>query len=148
MGTYAYIVLKGSVPDEKIKAINRLLADRGGLPIDVHNGVEYGSFCTDESVTEDVRFMNEDPEGLSQAPHWPRPISVEQLENNWPFTKRRQFCCTVGTQDEIRWIAIAVAWVEENEDLIDKEESSRWRREDFDSILSSPLHSYVKGGQV
>jgi hypothetical protein len=31
-------------------------------------------------LEEDARFMNEDAEGLNQATHWKRPITIDKLQ--------------------------------------------------------------------
>ncbi len=78
MGTYIYARLKDK-SEESIKKANKSI-ERKGYPTETYNGVLYGFFTSREQLVEDARFMNEEPEGLEQAPHWPRPVSVEQLQ--------------------------------------------------------------------
>lgn len=80
MGTYCYLHLKNKA-ESNIKRVNNLLDRYGIWPKDVHNGVDYGAFVTKEQLKEDVRFMNEDPVGLKQAPGMTRPISFRELES-------------------------------------------------------------------
>ena len=78
MGTYIYARLKDK-SEESIKKANKSIR-RKGYPTETYNGVVYGFFVSKERLEEDARFMNEDPEGLQQAAHWPRPITIEQLQ--------------------------------------------------------------------
>lgn len=72
MGTYTKIALK----DKKhAKMVNTILKKEYGLTYKTFNGVEYGYFVTQEMENEDIRYMNEDEEGLKQVPHFKRPIN-------------------------------------------------------------------------
>jgi hypothetical protein len=141
MGTYARIVLKETVTEKELKKINRELSRRG-IPIAVHEDVEYGAFITNETMVKDVRFMNEDPEGLKQMPGIPRPVTIDQVICRY-FYKPRLFCRKIRYEDKIREVAIVVAWAEEHPELIDQDESSYWQREEIDSTLMRPLSSFV-----
>ena len=141
MGTYARIVLKKTVTGKKLKEINRELSRRG-IPIAVHEGVEYGAFITNETMAEDVRFMNEDPEGLKQMPGTPRPVTINQVIDQY-FYKPRLFCRKLRYEDEMQEVAIVVAWAEEHPELIDQNESSYCQREEIDSFLTRPLSSFT-----
>lgn len=129
MGTYCRIVLKASVPDAQVEEINAALYQQG-FPIEIHNGVPYGAFHTEAMIQEDVRYMNEDPEGLKQAIGWKRPITVEYLEQNWMFTRRRQFCMKFGGGDEDdSMIRVVSSWARQNRELIDEAQSVYWQEE-------------------
>ena len=78
MGTYLRIKLK-SKKDDFIKMANESLQG-AGYPNETINGIDYGFFPTLEQLREDARFMNEEPEGLKQAPHFERPITPEFLQ--------------------------------------------------------------------
>ena len=80
MGTYCYLHLKDK-SESNIKKVNNLLDKYGIWPKEVHNDVDYGAFTTREQLKEDARYMNEDPEGLKQAPGMQRPISFRELES-------------------------------------------------------------------
>lgn len=77
MGTYALIKLKNA---DKSKEVNQLLKDKYNLQYPNFNGVEYGVFYTKEMFEEDLRFVNNDSEGLEQFSHFERPISSEVFE--------------------------------------------------------------------
>ncbi len=71
MGTYTKIALKNK---KHAKMVNTILKKEYGLTYKTFNGVEYGCFVTQEMENEDIRYMNEDEEGLKQIPHFKRPI--------------------------------------------------------------------------
>ena len=79
MGTYIYARLKDK-SESAIDAANKSIL-RKGYPTETHNNVLYGFFTSRAQLEEDARFMNEDPEGLKQAPHWKRPITVDDLSS-------------------------------------------------------------------
>jgi hypothetical protein len=47
------------------------------LKYETYNGIDYGLFFSQEMFNEDLRFMNEDEEGITNLPHFKRPISKE-----------------------------------------------------------------------
>ena len=77
MGAYTRIVLKRAGFAEKVN--NRL--KELGLVYPMHNGVEWGLFRTEKMEEEDIRFVNEDPEGLKQNPTHPRPVGRDYFKN-------------------------------------------------------------------
>lgn len=78
MGTYIYARLKNK--DEKtIKQANESI-EKHSYPTEIYNGVLFGFFTSMEMLKEDARCMNEDPEGLKQAPHFKRPITPDFLQ--------------------------------------------------------------------
>ncbi|PZU13459.1 MAG: hypothetical protein DI622_14105, partial [Chryseobacterium sp.] len=74
MGTYSIIYLK---KPEMAKEVNNLLKEKYNLTYESYNGIEYGTFFTQEMFDEDLRFMNEDEEGKQNLSHYQRPISEE-----------------------------------------------------------------------
>lgn len=76
MGRYMTVVLKKHyMNDLFISSLNEELAAKFGA----NTGVK---FNTPAYVREEVDFMNYDPEGLKQVPHWKRPITIEVLQTN------------------------------------------------------------------
>lgn len=107
MGTYLYAQLKDT-SDENVKRVNEMLRKRG-FPNEVFNGVVCGAFVTREQLEEDARYMNEDPEGLKQATHWERPVTVKQLEGLF-WNKIGQACYKLsGGNDKTLAMALIVA---------------------------------------
>ncbi|PQA97027.1 hypothetical protein B0A69_02975 [Chryseobacterium shigense] len=74
MGTYSIIYLK---KPEKAIEVNNLLKEQYNLKYETYNGIDYGLFFSQEMFNEDLRFMNEDEEGITNLPHFKRPISKE-----------------------------------------------------------------------
>jgi hypothetical protein len=97
MGTYIYAMLKDT-SEENINKINDLL-EAEGFKSNHYNGVRYGAFVTREQLEEDARFMNEDPEGLKQATHLQRPITVKWLEGLF-WNKIGQYCTKLSSSEE------------------------------------------------
>ena len=61
MGTYSIIYLRNP---EMAKEVNELLKEKYNLEYEKYNGVDYGIFFTQEMFDEDLRFLNEDEEGI------------------------------------------------------------------------------------
>jgi len=74
MGTYSIIYLK---KPEKVEEVNELLRQQYNLKYQNCNGVDFGIFTSQEMFDEDLRYMNEDEEGIANLPHFKRPISKE-----------------------------------------------------------------------
>jgi len=74
MGTYSILYLK---KPEKTEEVNELLKKQYNLTYETYSGVEYGLFFSQEMFDEDLRYMNEDEEGIANLPHFKRPISKE-----------------------------------------------------------------------
>ncbi len=87
MGTYTKIALKNK---KHAKMVNTILKKEYGLTYQTFNGVEYGCFVTQEMENEDIRYMNEDEEGLKQMPHFKRPI------NKRTYRSLTKYCKEVG----------------------------------------------------
>jgi len=82
MGTYTKLILRKKNQSKKVNELLKKL----GAEYETFEGVEYGMFFTQEMVNEDIRFMNEDPEGLDQNLNYERPISEEdywKMVCNW-----------------------------------------------------------------
>ncbi len=77
MGTYLTLRLIDK-SEMNIKKVNQSLTELG-YPSEVFNDVLYSAFTSREQLKEDARFMNEDPKGLLQCPHFKRPITLEFL---------------------------------------------------------------------
>lgn len=123
MGTYCYLHLKDK-SEANIKRVNNLLDRYGIWPKEVHNNVDYGAFVTKEQLKEDARFMNEDPEGLKQAPGMSRPISLKDIES--VFWNGRGTCViklSGGTEDDVLKKLLNVVYFCSDRKLIDTEKS-------------------------
>lgn len=81
MGTYIYARLKNK-DEETIERANRS-AQKAGIPTPTYKGILYGFFTSRAMLEEDARFMNEDEEGLTQLPHFKRPITPEMLTKSF-----------------------------------------------------------------
>ena len=74
MGTYSIIYLRNP---EMAKEVNELLKEKYYLEYENYNGIDYGIFFTQEMFDEDLRFLNEDEEGIKNLTYYERPISKE-----------------------------------------------------------------------
>ena len=121
MGTYATLFVKDKT-DTSIIAINKRLASLG-YPTETFEGVLYGAFVSKSQLIEDVRFMNEDPEGLKQQPQVKRPITVKFLTSFF-WNQVGSFCrkISASTDQEKRQWAIVFRYAHENPNLFD------WKR--------------------
>jgi len=119
MGTYCYLHLKDK-SEPNIKRVNRLLDRYGIWPVEVHNDVDYGAFTTREQLKEDARYMNEDPEGLKQAPGMQRPISFRELESLfWNGIGTCVIKLSGGTEDDVLKKLVNVTYYCSDNKLID-----------------------------
>ncbi len=84
MGTYTKIVLNNK---NHSNIVNTILKQEYGLTYEVFNGVEYGCFYTQEMENEDIRYMNEDEEGLKQVPYFKRPITKKTFYSFAKYVK-------------------------------------------------------------
>lgn len=95
--------------NENVERVNQEL-NKLGVKVKKYNGVPYGAFVTMRQIEEDARYMNEEPEGLKQAPDWPRPIKPEALQQVF-WNKIGLFCLKLsgGRTDQELTIALVVA---------------------------------------
>lgn len=125
MGTYCKIVLKDK-SEENIKKVNEELTKRN-FPTEYYNGIPYGAFNTREQINEDVRFMNEDEEGLKQMTHWKRPITFETLDQFfWNKIGHFHIKLSGGHIENVKMARIVSLWAFVNQSKIDLEESDNW----------------------
>ncbi len=129
MGTYMKVVLRDT-REENIKKVNSQIIEAGYKP-EIYEGITYGPFVTMEQLREDARFMNEDPEGLKQCPHFKRPITPEFLSTNFFWLTLGHFHTKLSGSDrsdiEIFYNLLEVArWVRDNYDMIDIKESNNF----------------------
>lgn len=125
MGTYLNIQLK-SLDDTVIKKANDEL-EKLGFTTEVHNGVKYGAFVTNEQLAEDARFMNEDEEGLQQQPHIERPITAKWLQGFfWNKIGSYNMKLSAATREELQQAFIVSRWAANNPELIDSEKSDNY----------------------
>ena len=123
MGTYLTVVLKDKT-EEHIKQVNQILEMRG-FETEIHEGVKYGAFTTQEQLEEDVRFMNEEPEGLKQAPGMERPITAKDLGQI--FWMKIGHCVFKLSGGEPPAEALIVAnWAKDHKPLINTKESTNY----------------------
>jgi hypothetical protein len=127
MGTYMNVKLKGT-SENHIKHCNEEIRALG-FKSEVYEGIPYGPFVTREQLIEDARFMNEDPEGLKQCPHFKRPITWNFLEENFIWFRLGFFQCKLsgGTEEEeLKQCLIVAKWISKNKNLIDLSKSSNY----------------------
>lgn len=134
MGTYLNIQLKNTT-EENILDINADL-ELIGYPTERFNGIPYGAFVTRERLEEDAHYMNTDPEGLEQCPHFERPITPKLLEsfiwNRIGFHQTKLSCMET---EEVKRVTILRDWIENNLDKIDKDKSDGYERHIIDEYL-------------
>lgn len=131
MGTYTNLALKDR-SEKNILRVNAQLDKLGIWEQEVHNSVPYGAFTSRQQLREDARFMNEDPEGLKQCSHQPRPITANWLESFfWNKTGFLVVKLSGGTETDIllRLYSVTAYCLENN--LIDEKESEYFRLEDI-----------------
>lgn len=124
MGTYIYSQLKDT-SEENILKQNKIL-HKLGVKIKKYNKVPYGAFVSRTQLQEDARYMNEDPEGLKQASHWPRPVQVKDLEGLF-WNKIGLYCTKLsgGSSDKELTSALIVAlYMRKNRHLFNYKECS------------------------
>lgn len=128
MGTYMTCQLKGTT-DSHIKQCNEEL-EKLGFPTNTYNGVKYGAFVTLEQLTEDARFMSEDPQGLKQCSHMRRPVQPVDLEKNFFWFKRGQFCQKLSSSstDELKNAMIVAKWAARHKLMVDQSGSDHFDR--------------------
>ena len=127
MGTYMMVVLKDT-NEEHIKKVNSEINAMGYEP-ETFEGIEYGAFVTMAQLTEDARYMNEDPEGLTQCPHFKRPVKPMYLSNNFPWLQLGcvQIKLSASEKEQLEIAMIIAEWVRNNNDLIDRRASDNYR---------------------
>jgi hypothetical protein len=85
MGRYMTVVLKPQYKTTQfIESVNQLLSDSFGANIGTH-------FDHEKFLQEEADYMNTDPEGLLQLPHFSRPITVSTLANNFFWFRIGEF---------------------------------------------------------
>jgi hypothetical protein len=117
MGTYIYAQLKDT-SEENILKQNKIL-HKLGVETKEFNGVLYGAFVSRTQLEEDARYMNEESEGLKQAPHWQRPITVKMLERVF-WNKIGLFCTKLSggsTEEELSKALIVALYIRHNRSL-------------------------------
>ena len=122
MGTYAKVILKDT-SDVNIKSINSEL-EKLGFNTKYNHGIQYGAFTTKEQLLEDVRYMNEDPEGLKQCPNIKRPITYEWFEDVF-WNKLGSFVwkLSASPDEDILQILIVAQWAYKNQNKVNQKES-------------------------
>ena len=96
MGTYTRVRLL-DVSDAELA---NMFCSSLGHTREIHNEVLYGLFYSTDMLDEDVRFVNNDPDGLKQMPDIPRPMSKEtfllQKFGNGCFGGLGQWCVKIS----------------------------------------------------
>jgi hypothetical protein len=90
---------------------------------------------------EDLRFMNNDPEGLKQMSQQPRPIKAESLEVFGMIVGQYRAKISCPSESEVVEMKAIAAWLKSdpsNIDYINKEESEYLDRllEDYSPKVS------------
>lgn len=124
MGRYMTVVLKKAYrQDAFIHALNRELAERFGAEISpVFNSWQF--------LQEEADFFNTDPEGKTQIPHWPRPVTKEALHDNFFWYRMGEFSFKLsggGTATEAKDAVAVCKWLVQTEcRYIDKKHSENY----------------------
>lgn len=139
MGTYAILRVKNQT-ESNLLAINKDLTN-AGYPSETHENILYGPFVTKAQLTEDARFMNEDPEGLQQCPHFERPITPEFL-GKFFWNEIGSFCIKVSAinQEEIALAEIIFKYAYNNKSKFD------WKRSENVSLPELKLRGIIIEG--
>lgn len=135
MGTYTTIVLKNKT-DAHIKQVNGEL-EKLGYKSEVYNHVNYGAFISNEQLKEDVRFMNEDEEGLKQCPHMKRPLSVNTV-NQFSWMTLGHYVTKLSSSgiEDLKQTLIVSKWAIEHLAEIEITESKNYTPEKIRVYLS------------
>ncbi|WP_199119909.1 hypothetical protein [Pedobacter sp. ASV28] len=134
MGTYMTVVLRENLRyDAFAKLVNKKLVVSYGAKNDLN-------FNTWEYLQREADFMNADPEGLGQLPHFKRPITKETLHNNFFWLRVGEFSFKLsGTSNPIEALdAIAVCkWIMATKaSYIDKKMSFNYNKRKVASYLT------------
>jgi len=107
MGKYMSVVLKQPFQaDEFIKRLNKDLLSYGAP--------ERQRFNPWYFLREEADFMNTETEGLKQLPHWRRPITPEQLSENFFWLRHGEFSMKLSgspTPEEAREAIAVSKWI-------------------------------------
>ncbi len=139
MGTYMNVVLKDNSEDN-IQRCNAEIKAMGYETVMVE-GVEFGAFVTMAQLTEDARYMNEDPEGLKDWPHQPRPLKPMTLSNNFPWMKLGgcQIKLSSAEVEVLRDALFIAEWIRVNNEMINPRESSNYRVSFVQTYIYEPV---------
>jgi hypothetical protein len=126
MGRHMTVVLKSQYKTTQfIESVNQLLSDSFGANIDTH-------FIHEKFLQEEANYMNTDPEGLLQLPHFPRPITVSTLASNFFWFRIGEFTYKLSgspTAVEARDAVAVCKWIiKTKRDYIDTSRSENFSR--------------------
>lgn len=111
MGTYVTLVLKNK---RKATKINKKLVEKFGDNYDgTFEGVNFGAFYSEEMLKEDIRFVNEDDEGLKQNTNVERPITRDFFLNRGFYVGQYSVKISCPSADEMVRIRAIQKWLKE-----------------------------------
>lgn len=126
MGRHMTVVLRSQYRTTQfIESVNQLLSDSFGANIGCH-------FKHEKFLQEEADYLNTDPEGLLQLPHFSRPITVSTLANNFLWFRMGEFTCNLSGSPTVVEATDAVAvckWIiKTKRDYIDTSRSENFSR--------------------
>ena len=140
MGRYMTVILKEQYRTDTFQEeLNQTLFDAFGA----NNGVK---FKTRKFLQEEADYMNTDPEGLAQVPHFQRPITVETLSNFfWMRTGEFHFklSCPESAREARDAVAICKWIIKTRGKFIDKRWSSNYDAATLKQYLN---HLFIEEG--
>ena len=124
MGRYMTIVLKRDFKnDHFINQLNEGLLQQYGS----NNSIKFNPW---DYLQEEADYINNHPEGLKQLKDWPRPVTKEQLSENFFWYRHGEFSFKLSgspTSDEARDAVAVCKWIiKTNREFIDQKKSSNY----------------------
>ena len=107
MGRYMIVVLRDRYKTETfIEETNKHLIQQFGAPAGVH-------FVSRQFVQGEADYINTDPKGLKQIPHFSRPVTPETLSNCFFWYRIGEFHAKINSLEQKQALAaIAISkWI-------------------------------------
>lgn len=108
MGRYMTVVLKEKYQNDFfIELLNMELATTYGA----NSGNKFNTWA---HIKSEAHYMNHDPEGLQQLPHWERPITAESLHKNFFWLRMGEYSFKLSCpsrSDEARDAVAICKWI-------------------------------------
>lgn len=143
MGRCMTVVLKAAHRNDLfISLLNQQLAREFGGNVGT-------TFVTQQYVEQEADFINTDPEGLKQLPHWKRPVTAAQLSRNFFWYRIGEFSFKLSGcsgSDEARDAIAVCKWIQQTKGrYIELKASENYRpavvREYLDHLFSEAGYS-------
>lgn len=142
MGRYMTVVLKDACKsDFFIELLNDGLATLYGASTSI-------KFNTWAYLQQEAEYMNTDPEGLAQLPHWQRPISAKQLHQHFFWYRFGEFSFKLSgcpdTSEAMEAVAVCKWIAHTNGKYIAKNQSENYAPEIVKEYLD---HLFEEAGR-